>query len=125
MKAILRRSRISPKKMNLIASLVKNKKAEEAIQYLKFVPKKGASILSKVIQSAAANAENNYNQKKSKLFIKKILVTKGPVYKRSIPISRGRMHPMQKRSSHITVELDVPATQKTKTETPKKIVNKS
>jgi len=105
MKAILKRARISPKKANLIAGLVRNKKVQEALDFLKFLPKKGAKILFKVIHSAKNNAENNFNQDTNKLIISKILVTKGTTYKRSIPASRGRVDPILKRTSHFTVEL--------------------
>jgi large subunit ribosomal protein L22 len=106
MKAILRRTRISPKKANLVAQLVRLKKATEAIDILKFTPKKAAKILKKVIESAIANAENNNKQIKDNLYIKEIIVTEGPTYKRSLPISRGRVHPILKRTSHITAKLE-------------------
>lgn len=111
MKAILRRIRISPKKANLIAGMVRGKKANEALSLLKFMPKKGAKILYKVVHSAASNAKNNFKQSIDDLVITKILVTKGPTYKRSMPISRGRVHPILKRTSHITVEV-APAEEK-------------
>ena len=118
MKAILRRTRISPKKANLVAALVRRKKALEAVDILKFTPKKAALILKKLIESAIANAENNMNQDKDSLNIKEIIVTEGPTYKRSIPISRGRTHPLLKRTSHITVKLEAEESKKPK-ETPK------
>lgn len=105
MKAILRQTRISPKKANLVAGMVRGRNAEEALTMLKFMPKKGAKILYKVVHSAVSNAENNMGQDRSELEIKKILVTKGPTYKRSNPISRGRAQPILKRTSHITVEV--------------------
>ncbi|MBU0727098.1 50S ribosomal protein L22 [Patescibacteria group bacterium] len=114
MKAILNRIRISPKKANLIAGMVRGKKVKEALSLLKFMPKKGADILYKVVHSAASNAKNNFKQKTDDLVITKILVTKGPTYKRSIPISRGRMHPIRKRTSHITVEVGVAAGEEVK-----------
>lgn len=130
MKAILRRIRISPKKANLIAALVRNKNAQEALDILKFTPKKAAKILKKVVESAIANAENNFKQNKDSLYIKEIIVTQGVTYKRSLPISRGRTHPILKRTSHITVKVEqraaskaseAPKSEKPKTEkTPKK-----
>ena len=86
--------------------MVRNKKVEEAISILKFTPKKAAPILKKVIESAAANAVNNDKQKREELMIKEIVVTEGPTYKRRITISRGRAHPILKRTAHITVKLD-------------------
>ena len=105
MKAIARQIRISPKKVNLVAGLVRNKNAEEALNILKFTPKKAAQILYKVVHSAMANAENNFKQKKDELIIKEIVVTEGRTLKRSLPISRGRVHPILKRTSHITVSV--------------------
>lgn len=105
MKAVLRQVRISPKKANLIASMVRNKRAMEALEILSFVPKKAAPILKKVISSAMANAENNLKQDKESLYIKEIVVTEGPVYKRGVPVSKGRTHPIKKRTSHITIKL--------------------
>ncbi|MCT4592040.1 MAG: 50S ribosomal protein L22 [Candidatus Gracilibacteria bacterium] len=105
MKAILRRVRISPKKANLVAGIVRGKKATDALDFLRFTPKKSAKILYKVIQSAIANAENNFNKDKANLKISSILVTKGPTYKRGVPASRGRVAPILKRTSHITVEV--------------------
>ena len=89
--------------------MVRGKKVEEALNILKFMPKKGADLLYKVVHSAASNAKNNYKQSIDELYITQILVTKGPTYKRSLPISRGRVHPIAKRTSHITVEVGLPA----------------
>lgn len=106
MKSILRQIRISPKKANLVAALVRNKLAVEAVDILKFTTKKAAPIIKKVIESAMANAENNFKQKKDSLFVKEIIVTEGTTYKRRNAISRGRTHPILKRTSHITVKLE-------------------
>jgi len=107
MKAVLRRTRISPKKANLVAGLVRGKTVKDSLDILKFTPKKGAKTLYQLIQSAASNAKNNFDQSLDELMVTKILVTKGPTYKRSLPISRGRAHPIRKRTSHITVEVGV------------------
>ncbi len=106
MKAILRRTRISPKKASLVACLVRNKNVVEALDILKFTPKKAAHILKKLIASAIANAVNNDKQNKNNLIIKEIIVTEGPTQKRSIPVSRGRAHRLLKRTSHIRVRLE-------------------
>ena len=103
MKAIARNIRISPKKANLVAGLVRRKNAQEALDILKFTPKKAAGILYKVLHSAVANAENNFKQKRESLVVQEIVVTEGPTFKRSVPVSRGRVHPILKRNSHITV----------------------
>ncbi len=105
MKASVKHIRISPKKANLIAGLVRGKNAEEAITFLKFTNKKGADILEKVVASAVANAENNDGKAKSDLVISSVVVTKGRTLRRGIPASRGRVAPIKKRSSHIFVTL--------------------
>lgn len=105
MKAIAKHVRISPKKANLVAGMVRRRNALEALDILKFTPKKGAKILYKVLHSAIANAQANFKQKKESLVIKEIVVTEGRTLKRSVPVSRGRVHPILKRTSHITVSV--------------------
>ena len=107
MKAIARQLRITPKKLNLIADLVRNRNVSEALNILRFTPKKGAKLLQKVLQSAVSNAENNFKQERDSLYVKEIVVTKGVTMKRSVPISRGRMHPILKRNAHIQVTIGV------------------
>lgn len=109
MKAVLRRVRISPKKANLIAGIARGKKVSDALAVLKYMPKKGAKIIYKVIHSAAYNAKNNFKQDLEDLYILSIVVNKGPTLKRSIPASRGRSHPILKRTCNITVEVGVKA----------------
>lgn len=106
MKAHLRQVRISPKKANLIASLVRRMDVTKAVDILKFTPKRTAPVLRKLILSAAANAQENFKQAKEDLYIKEIIVTEGPTYKRSMPVSRGRANPILKRTSHITVTVE-------------------
>jgi large subunit ribosomal protein L22 len=105
MKASLRNVRISPKKVNLVAELVRTADVDQALATLEFTPKKAAKILYKVVASAKANAEINSNANASDLFIKEIKVSKGMTIKRFIPISRGRAHPINKFCSHIHVIL--------------------
>lgn len=109
MKSILRYIRISPKKANLIAGMIRKMEVRKALDTLKFTSKKGADILYKVVASASANATNNFKQKEEHLFVEEIIVTKGPTLKRHVPVSRGRAHPILKRTSHITVKLGVSA----------------
>lgn len=121
MKSILRYTRISPKKANLIAGMVRRMDAKKAMDTLKFTNKKGADILYKVVASAVANAKNNFKQKEDHLIVEEIVVTKGPTLKRHVPVSRGRAHPILKRTSHITVKLGLNtahAVTKTKETTP-------
>lgn len=125
MKASLKNARISPKKINLIAGLVRGQKAQEALDRLKLTPKKGAKVLYKVVASAVANASNNLDQKLENLFIKSIVVNKGVTFKRGIPISRGRYHPILKRNSNVTVEIGVVSGSETKKKPSKKTTEAS
>jgi len=104
MKAILKNYRQSPRKTRLIADLVRGKKVKDALATLKFVDKKAAEPFAKVIRSAAANAENK-GTKADNLTIKKVTVDKGVTYKRFMPRARGSASPINRRNSHITVEL--------------------
>lgn len=107
MHALARQIRISPKKANVVAGIVRKKSVSQALDILKFTPKKAAPILAKVIQSAASNAENNFKQDREKLYIEEIIIGQGPTYKRSIPVSRGRAYPRRKPTAHIYVRVGV------------------
>ena len=119
MEAILRNIRISPEKANLVAGLVRGAMVNDALSQLEFTPKKGARILYKVIASAAANAEHNLKQNRDHLYIKEIVVTKGPMFKRGISVSRGRVHPILKKTAQIRVRVDVAAGAPKAEKTPK------
>lgn len=105
-KAHARQIRISPQKARLVADLVRGKDVETAINTLRFMPKKGARILRKVIESAVANASQNDAIDVDTLYIKKLFVDGGPTLKRIMPRAQGRANRILKRSSHITVVLD-------------------
>lgn len=105
MKAYLKNVRISPKKLRVIAEVVRGRDASWSLDFLKYAPKKWAKILYKVLASAVANAENNDNQKKVNLKISHLSIDKGIVYKRGQPISRWRMHAILKRTSNVSLEL--------------------
>ena len=107
MKAHLRQYRVSPKKANVVAGLIRNKSAVEALQILKFTSNKSSEVFYKVLHSAVANAENNDSQKREDLMIKSVIVNKGPVWKRHLPSTRGRALPIQKPTSHISIELEI------------------
>lgn len=107
MKANAKNIRISPKKLRVIAEVIRGQKAEEALSFLKFAPKKWALIMYKILFSAVKNAENNDNQKLSDLYINTLIVNKGIVYKRWNPVSRGRSHPILKRTSNVKLELQI------------------
>lgn len=107
MQAIVRQSRISPKKARVVAQMVKGKEVKQALDILMFTPKKAAKIIYKLVDSAAANAKNNFNQSIDTLVISSIEVNKATVYRRHVPRSRGRVAPRRKPTSHIKVEVAV------------------
>ena len=94
---------ISPRKVRLVIDMVRDKKVDEALTILKFLPTPSAKAVAKVIKSAAANAENNFQMSPTDLRISDIFADQGRTLKRFRPQSRGRVSPILKRSSHITV----------------------
>lgn len=103
-KAVAKFVRISARKARLVANEVRGFEYKEALDILKFTNKKAASIIIGVLNSAVANAIQVNNQlESSKLFINKIYVDEGPMWKRYRPRSRGRASRIRKRQSHITV----------------------
>jgi large subunit ribosomal protein L22 len=97
--------RIKHKKAQIIASMLRGKKAESALDLLRYVPKKASLLIYKVLKSAISNAENNFKKDREKLVVQEILVNKGPELKRIRPVSRGRAHRITKGVSHISVKL--------------------
>ena len=104
MKAFLKNYRQSPRKVRLIADLVRGKKVQDALTTLKFVDKRASGPFAKVIESAVANAKDQ-GKNIENLFIKTVAVDKGVVYKRFMPRARGSASRINKRNSHIRVEL--------------------
>lgn len=104
--AKLRYLRIAPRKVRLVADLIRGKRIEEAQNILNFKVKKAAPPLLKLLRSATANAKNNFQLDESNLYIAKILVDEGPKYKRWRARARGRADEIQKKTSHVTVVLD-------------------
>jgi large subunit ribosomal protein L22 len=106
MKAELTNYRQSPRKVRLLADLVRGKKVSEAMIILDFTNKRAAKPIKKLIASAVANAGTNDNLSADDLLIKEIRVDKGTVLKRYFPRARGRASLLRKRNSHIKVALD-------------------
>lgn len=104
--AIAKNIRISPEKIRPMVAKIKNLPPTEAISHLDFINKSAAPILKKVIMSALANAQNNSGLAKDLLTFKAIIVNIGPTAKRFRPQSRGRVHQILKRTSHIEVILE-------------------
>jgi len=105
--------RISPRKVRLVADLIRGKKAREAAAILVFTTKKAAKPMKKLLDSAIANAKNNFQAEEDTLYISKITVDEAPKLKRWRARSRGRSMQIQKKASHIAIVL---SGQKTKTE---------
>lgn len=104
MKAILKNYRQSPRKVRLVADVIRGKKVLDAVAALKFVEKRAADQFAKVLNSAAANA-TQAGADVSKLIVKHVSVDKGVTQKRFMPRARGSASRINKRSSHITIEL--------------------
>lgn len=103
--AKLRYSRISPRKVRLVADLIRGHKVVDAEKMLEFTVKRPAKPILKLLKSAIANAEHNYNLKKENLYISEIKVDGGPIIKRFRPRARGSAFPIQKKTSHISIKL--------------------
>jgi large subunit ribosomal protein L22 len=96
---------ISPQKLRLVCDQVRGMNAEQAKTVLKFMPHKGAEIVSKTLASAMANAENNFDLDVDGLYIAQIFADEGPRLRRFKAGARGRYKPRVKRTSHLTVIL--------------------
>ncbi len=105
-KAVAKYIRISPQKARLVADTVRGMNVDEAITTLRYMPKKGARILRKVIESAVANADQMETIDVDTLYIKSIEINGGPSLKRFRPRAMGRATRIIKRTSHITVVVD-------------------
>ena len=104
-KAIAKSVRMSPIKLKPVASLVRGKNLAEALTILRFTPGKGAEIVEKVVKSAAANAENNFDMDPDNLYVAEVYANKGPTMKRWRAGAQGRASMILKRSSHVGVTL--------------------
>lgn len=107
MKAYWKNVRISPKKLAIVAEVVRWQDAKWALDFLRFAPKKWANILYNIVLSAVNNAENNDAQDLENLYIDELIVSKWIVYKRGQSVSRWRMSPIRKRTSNVRLSLQV------------------
>ncbi|MBI4848098.1 MAG: 50S ribosomal protein L22 [Nitrospirae bacterium] len=105
-KAILRYARVTPRKLRRVTTLIKGKKAGDALVNLKLLPHKGAQIVAKVLKSAMANAEQKKVADPDSMKVKNVLVDQGPSMKRMLTRSMGRADTIRKRTSHITLLLE-------------------
>ena len=104
--AVIRGVHISPRKVGVVAALVRDRSAADAIVILEHTPRRSAAAVKEAIKSAVANAEHNHGYKPDTLVISEINVTPGPRFKRFRPAARGRALPYQKKTSHIRVVVD-------------------
>lgn len=102
-KATAKTVRVSPRKTRLVIDLIRGKRVADAIAILKFTPTKAAVEVEKVLNSAIANAENNFGLEKANLVVSETFVNEGPTMKRFRPRAKGSASPINKRTSHITV----------------------
>jgi large subunit ribosomal protein L22 len=94
---------MSPRKMRVVANLVRGKRVDEAMSMLKLMPKKGAVVIRKLIISAVANAEHAGHEDVDTMVVRDCNVDNGPILKRWMPRSMGRANRIQHRTSHVTV----------------------
>ena len=102
-KAVAKTIRIAPRKVRLVLDLIRGKSAGEAIAILKLKNKASSPVVEKLLMSALANAENNYNMNVDGLIIKEAYANEGPTLKRFRPRAQGRASAINKRTSHITI----------------------
>ena len=102
-KAVAKYVRIAPRKVRVVMDLIRGKNVAEAFAILKFTPKVGAEVVEKVLRSAVANAENNFDMDVDKLYVSSAFVDQGPTLKRLHPRSRGQAFKILKRTSHVTI----------------------
>ncbi|CAG9622216.1 50S ribosomal protein L22 [Sutcliffiella rhizosphaerae] len=102
-KAVARTVRIAPRKARLVMDLIRGKQAGEAVAILKLTPKAASPIIEKVLKSAIANAEHNYEMDANTLVVTEAYVNEGPTLKRFRPRAMGRASQINKRTSHITI----------------------
>lgn len=102
--AFAKSTQVAPRKVRLVADVIRKQKIDEALASLSILKKRGSSVLEKTLRSAIANAVNR-NAARESLTIKSIDVSEGPAFKRYHPSTRGRIHPYKKRTSHIRITL--------------------
>jgi len=105
-RAITRFVRVSPQKMRLVVDQIRGKGVEDALNTLKFVPKRSAGIVAKTLRAAVANAENTQSVDVDRLVVKQVKIDGAGIWKRFMPRAQGRATKIRKRLSHVTVVLD-------------------
>lgn len=98
-------ARMSPRKVRDVTRAIQGRNAAEALEILRYIPRKSARLVGKTLASAIANAENNNNLSSDSLIIESAIVEQGPAFKRFRPVARGSGHPYRKLTSHIRIVL--------------------
>jgi large subunit ribosomal protein L22 len=106
-RAVLRRFRESPRKVRMVADMIRGRSVDDAMSILRLQQRKAAKMLSKVLGSAIANATENEKADVEKLVVSKVSIDGGPVTKKWMPRSMGRANRILSRTSHVTVEVDI------------------
>lgn len=101
--AHLKYARISPRKVKIVCDLIRGKDVDTAMAILMSTPKSASELMTKLLKSAVANAENNFGLEHEKLFVSETFANPGPILKRGMPRAQGRMYRINKRTSHITI----------------------
>ena len=104
-KAYLKYARISPRKVGIVLDLIRGKDVAEAKAILKSTPKSASEYLVKLLDSAVANADHNFQMDVSKLYVNECLCCPGPIQKRIMPRAQGRAYRINKRTSHVTLSV--------------------
>jgi large subunit ribosomal protein L22 len=102
-KAVAKTVRIAARKARLVADLIRGKQVGEAVAILRLTPKAASPVVEKVLKSAIANAEHNYEMDINNLVVSEAYVNEGPTLKRFRPRAQGRASAINKRTSHITI----------------------
>ncbi len=106
-RATLKRFRESPRKVRMVADMIRGRSVDDAMSILRLQQRKAAKMLSKVLGSAIANATENEKADSDKLVVTKVFIDGGPTNKRWMPRSMGRANRILGRTSHVTVEVDI------------------
>ena len=96
-------ARISPRKVSIVCDLIRGKDVKTAEALMKATPKAASELMLKVLKSAVANAENNFDMDPDKLYVSQTFANPRPILKRGMPRAQGRMYRINKRTSHITI----------------------
>lgn len=105
-RAMTRFLRVGPRKVRLVVDQIRGKEVESALNILKFTPKRAAGIVTRVLRTAIANAENTQSVDVDRLYVKRVTVDEGGMWKRFMPRAQGKATRIRKRLSHITIVID-------------------